>query len=530
MTHLPALSIIIPLLAAPSCVILRQALLVRIFSILVTLCAFGLSIALTQQVLATGPIAYHVGGWEPPWGIELRADALTCLLLLLVSGIASVVLTIGIGPGSHRVPEGREALFYAMFLLCMTGLIGMTMTADAFNAFVFLEISSLSTYTLIALGKTRRALTAAMNYLVLGTLGGTFYMLGVGFLYQITGTLNMADLARLLPPLVDSRTFIVGVAFILVGLGLKLAVFPLHQWLPNAYSFAPSSVSAFLSGTATKVSFYLMVRFVFTVLGATVMFQQLGLKYVLLPLSLLAMFVGSAAAIFQSDFKRLLAYSSVAQLGYMTLAISLGTEQGLFAGLLHLVNHGVMKAGLFLVAAAFVAKVGSSRIQDMAGLGKSMPLTCAAMVVGGLALIGVPGTSGFISKWYLVLAAIETGDVYLAFVILLSSLLAVAYVWKLIEVCYFREPPPGRTAAKDEPPSIVIPAWTLMMVTLVFGIFSDIPGDLARRAAADVTAAGAAALVPSEGEFDEHPPLRVGAHPSGEHAAPTEAATEDGSH
>lgn len=484
MTHLAALSIIVPLLAAPSCILLRNKLLVRLFAMLVAASAFVLTIALTQQVVTSGPVSYHLGGWEPPWGIELRADAVSCLVALLVSGVGALVLVIGIGRESHAVPAGRESLFYAAFLLCLTGLLGMTLTADAFNAFVFLEISSLSAYTLIALGKSRRALTAAMSYLLVGTVGGTFYMLGVGFLYQLTGTLNLADLARLLPAVADSRTFVVGFGCVLVGLGLKLAIFPLHQWLPNAYSYAPSVVSAFLSGTATKVSYYLAIRFLFTVFGAGLVFETLGLKTVLLPLSLGAMFVGSAAAIFQTDFKRLLAYSSVAQLGYMTLAVSLGTEQGLFAGLLHLVNHGVMKAGLFLVAAAVVAKVGSSRIQDMAGLGKSMPLTMAALVVGGLALIGVPGTSGFISKWSLVTAALESGDVAVAFLVLLSSLLAVAYVWKLVEVCYFKPRPAGAPEVADEPADITIPAWTLMLVTILFGIFSDIPGDLARAAAA----------------------------------------------
>ncbi len=482
MNHLPALQIIVPLLAAPSCVILRQRLLVRWFATLITVVAFAFSVMLTQQVMAEGTISYHVGGWEPPWGIELRADALTVLILLVVTSVAMVVASIGLGPRSHNVPQSQEAFFYAAYLLCLTGLIGMTMTGDAFNSFVFLEIASLSTYTMVALGATRRALTAALSYLMIGTVGGTFFLLGVGLLYQLTGTLNMLDLAARLPPFGESRTLLVAVGFLFTGIGLKVAIFPLHQWLPNAYAFGPSSVSAFLAGTATKVSFYLLIRFTYTVLGAALAFQALGLGSLLMPLSLVAMFAGAVAAIYQRDFKRLLAYSSVSQLGYMTLALSLGTEKGLSAGLLHVINHAAMKSGLFLAVAAIVARIGSAKIDDFGGLGKKMPLTMAAIVVGGFGLIGVPGTSGFISKWQLVVAALDGGDTWIALLILLSSLLAVAYVWKVVEVAYFK--PAKSDAALGDPPSILIPAWVLTSLVIFFGFFPQFPISLSDAAAA----------------------------------------------
>lgn len=480
MSHLPALQIILPLLAAPGCVLLRRGVLVRWFATLVSFLAFVLSVLITQRVLSEGAISYHVGGWEPPWGIELRADALTALVLLVVTAVGCVVSSIGVGERSHSLPEGQHAFFYAAYLSCLAGLIGMTLTGDAFNSFVFLEIASLSTYTMVALGATRRALTAALSYLLIGTVGGTFFLLGVGLLYQLTGTLNMADLAARLPQVVDSRTLPVAAGFLFVGLGIKVALFPLHQWLPNAYAFAPSSVSAFLAGTATKVSYYLIVRFVFTVLGADLAFEKLHLGSVLMPASLLAMFVGAVAAIYQTDFKRLLAYSSVSQLGYMTLALSLNSRAGLSAGLLHLFNHAAMKAGLFLVAAAVVARLGSANIADFAGLGRRMPMTMAALVVGGMGLIGVPGTSGFISKWLLVTAALELGYGWLAFAVLLSSLLAVVYVWKVVEVVYFQ--PAKTTGTSAEPPSILIPAWTLTAATLFFGFFPGFPLELCQLA------------------------------------------------
>lgn len=473
MTHLPILQILLPMLAAPSCVILRHRLLVRGFATLIAFAAFAVSIALMIQVQARGAVSYHLGGWAPPWGIELRADALTTLVLLVVTAVAAVVLSTGLGR-DHSVPEGREAYFYAAFLLCLAGLLGMTMTGDAFNVFVFLEIASLSTYALVALGATRRALTAALFYLMIGTVAGTFYLLGVGLLYQATGTLNMADLASRLAELDPShRTFMVGFVFVTLGLALKVAVYPMHQWLPNAYAFAPSTAGAFIAGTATKVSYYLLLRFLFTVCGASVAFETFGLGGFLLPVSLLAMFAASVAAIYQADFKRLLAYSSVGQLGYMTLGLSLGTELGVKAGLIHVFNHAFMKSGLFLVAAAVVMRVGSSRIDDFSGIGKRMPLTTAALVVGGLGLVGVPGTSGFISKWYLVLAAFDAGHSWLALAILLSSLLAVAYVWRVVEIAYFR--PLRREDIGDDPPSVTIPAWVLLGATVFFGFFPELP-------------------------------------------------------
>src|SRR5690606_5987529 len=253
---------------------------------------------------------------------------------------------------------------HAAYLLCLTRRPGMTLSADALNAFVLLELAALSTYAMVALGKSRRALSAAISYLMIGTIGGTFFLLGVGILYQLTGSLNMADLSVRLEEVTNQRALLVAAGFLFLGIGLKVAIFPLHQWLPNAYAFAPSSVSAFLAGTATKVSYCLLVRFIYSVLGAALVFEMLNLRSVLLPLSLVGMFVGATAAIFQTDFKRLLAYSSVSQLSYMTLGVSLGTQSGLSAGLLHVFNHATMKAGLFLAVAAIVAKVGSAKIAD----------------------------------------------------------------------------------------------------------------------------------------------------------------------
>ena len=194
-----------------------------------------IAVALLLQVLASGPISYHLGGWAPPWGIEYRVDLLNAFILVLVSGVAAVMMPFARRSVAAEVDPDKQAWFYSMYLLCLTGLLGITITGDAFNIFVFLEISSLSTYVLIALGKDRRALVAAYQYLIMGTIGATFYVIGIGLLYLVTGSLNILDIAERLGPTAaeNSRPVLAALAFLTVGISLKLALFPLHVWLPE---------------------------------------------------------------------------------------------------------------------------------------------------------------------------------------------------------------------------------------------------------------------------------------------------------
>ena len=320
-------------------------------------------------------------------------------VLLIVSAIGALVLPYAARSVAREIATERIALFYAAYLLCLAGLLGIAATGDAFNLFVFLEISSLSSYVLISLGSDRRALTAAYQYLIMGTIGATFILIGVGLMYMMTGTLNMIDLADRLPEVAQTRTVRAALAFLTVGISLKLALFPLHLWLPNAYAFAPSVVTAFLAATATKVAVYMLLRFLFTVFGKALSFEAMLLHLILVPLALVAVFSGSIVAVFQDNLKRMLAYSSVAQIGYIILGISFATVTGVTAGILHLFNHALMKAALFLALGCLVYQLGSARLQDVAGLGRRMPWTFAAIIIGGLSLIGVPLTVGFISKW-----------------------------------------------------------------------------------------------------------------------------------
>jgi multicomponent Na+:H+ antiporter subunit D len=483
LAHLPILQVIVPLMAAPACLILRRPKLVWLFTLLVSTITFFISILLLQQVMSTGTISYELGGWSPPWGIEYRIDKLNAFIALIISGVSTVVLLAAQTSIEKEIPENKQTLFYILYLLSLTGMLGIVTTGDAFNVFVFLEISSLSAYSLIALGKDRRALWASFQYLIMGTIGATFILIGIGLMYQMTGTLNMVDLATRLPEVAETRTVTTAYVFFIIGVCLKLALFPLHLWLPNAYTYAPSIVTAFFAATSTKVAAYLLIRFTFSIFGVSFSFTTLPMETLFLALGLLGIFVASTVAIYQQDVKHVFAYSSVAQVGYMVVGFSMSTHAGLSAMLLHMFNHALMKGALFLALGAVMYRVGSTKIDDFRGLGRQMPLTMAAVVIGGLSLIGVPLTVGFVSKWYLVVAAIEKGWWPVAALVLLGSLLAVVYVWRIVEMAYFKAPITGKDTVKEAPMAFLLPVWMLVLANVYFGIDTRMSVEVATGAA-----------------------------------------------
>ena len=483
LANLPAWQVALPLLSAPFCLILRKPALVWIYSLFVTLATLVISIGLLDQVLDAGVISYHLGGWLPPWGIEYRIDELNAFVMLIISIIGMVVMLYAGRSIARELPLHKQPLFYVAYLLCLAGLLGISITGDAFNVFVFLEISSLSSYILISLGSDRRALTAAFQYLIMGTLGATFILIGIGLMYVMTGTLNMIDLAERLPGVADTRTIQSAFAFLTVGICLKLALFPLHLWLPNSYAYAPSAASAFLAATATKVSIYVLLRFVFTIFGAAYAFGEMPLGAILLALSICAVLAGSTVAIYQDNIKRMLAWSSIAQIGYIIMGISLASVTGVTAGVLHLFNHALIKGGMFLALGNIVYSTGGISLDNLRGLGKSMPWTMAALVAGGLGLIGIPLTAGFVSKWYLVLAVIEKGWWPILIVILIGSLLSVIYIWRLIEAAWFCEAGNIDAPVREAPFALLAPTWILILASIWFGIDTDITVTVAGRAA-----------------------------------------------
>ncbi|HUF87353.1 MAG TPA: monovalent cation/H+ antiporter subunit D family protein [Thermohalobaculum sp.] len=481
--HLPALQVVVPLLGAVLAALVRHGPTSWLIALAACWAMPVIAFAMLDQVLAGGPISYALGGWEPPIGIEYRVDAASAFLLVLVSIMAALVMTYAPRSIADEIPPERQGWYYSAFLLCLCGLLGIVITGDAFNLFVFLEVSALATYILIALGRDRRALLAAYQYLVIGTTGATFYVIGVGILLTMTGTLNLVDMAGKFDAIEDTRPLIAALAFIGVGVSLKLALFPLHLWLPNAYAFAPSSATAFLASTATKVAVYVLLRYLFSVFGVDLAFGGTAAANLLLILAVIAMVAPSVVAIFQSNVKRMLAYSSVAQIGYIMLGIAMVSQTGLTGGISHMFNHALIKGALFLAIGCMVFSTGITRIEQMAGVGRTMPLTMGAFVLAGLGLIGVPGTAGFVSKWFLIQGAVEQGLWWLAAVIVLASILAVIYIGRVVEIAWFRAPDGAAVAPRAPPAEMLAVTWILTLAVIWFGFDTRISAGVAGEAA-----------------------------------------------
>ena len=483
-THGVAFVVILPLLAAAICAVLPSVRRVAWFvTLLVTVAITGAAFIVFNLQTGLGTYVYPMGGWAPPHGISLYLDALNAPLVLLIAAMAVLTMVYSQPAGEAEVQKKKRGPFYASLMLCIAGLIGMVVSGDAFNVFVFLEVSSISTYALVAMGanRDRRALSSAFNYLILGSIGATFFVIGVGFLYAETGTLNMADMRVILANLDGgSRVAEVAYAFIIVGLGLKLAMFPLHTWLPGAYAYSPTMVTAFLASTATKAAIYLLIRFTFFVFDPSYDYVALIVTYLIGALAVVGMIFTSFQAFFQTDVRRLLAFSSVAQVGYILLGISLITAMGLAAGYIHILNHAIIKGGLFFCVGAMWYRYGITRVSDMSGLGKTMPITSTAFTILAFSLIGVPFTAGFVSKIALVIAVADRGWWWAVAVIMVASILALFYMGRILKVMYFDPPAEscmradGSVMRNEAPVMMLIPMIVLAIASIYIGMQGNV--------------------------------------------------------
>lgn len=382
-------------------------------------------------------------------GIELLADAVTVFLLPLIIGVAGIILPC------FRAGEHRTTAFYSAYLLLTGGLMGVVLTHDIFNLFVFLEITGLATYALIASGRSEASAVAALKYLIIGTVGASCYLIGVGYLYMATGTLNMTDLAQVLAGdgfiqnvLYTDPLVVTGFAFMATGLMVKAAVFPLHTWQPDAYETAPDDVSAYVAALVSTIGAYALGRLIFTVFTPAFFAATPIAAEIVIGLAAVSVVAGSLLAAMQHRVKRMLAYSSVAQFGMIVAAFGIaahpaGGATALTGGIIHLTGHGVLKAGLFLAAGVIAARHGARTVQDYAGLAERFPVGAASAAILGLALAGIPPSIGFVGKWYIAVGAVSSGLWPVAAVIVVSTLLTLLYVARLLERVYVT---PGDTA------------------------------------------------------------------------------------
>ncbi len=448
---------------------------------LVTGAVFILSLIIGYHVIQGRVISYAVAGWEPPWGIELVVDSLSSLMVMLIAGVSLLIMIYSFVAVKYELERIVTGWYYTAFLLCLSGMIGLVISNDIFNMYVLIEITGISACALVAAKGTRLSTEAALKYLLLATVGSGFILFGIGFLYMITGHLNITFLAIELAQVKDDYPILIWttLSFLVVGFGVKAALFPLHLWLPDAHSSAPSPSSAILSSLVVKVYIIAFLKILLIAFGLEI-FHETFIRHLIIVLAILAMLAGSFFAFVQIELKRRLAYSTVAQVGYVFLGIGLGTAWGLAAGMLHIVVHAFMKTCLFLCAGAIAYQTGRKKVNQFTGMGYMMPVTMGAFTIAAFSMVGIPLFGGFISKYGLALGSLEADLPLLILVIILSGLLNATYYFPIIGQAYFSQDENSEHGHGEEktkfkmdeiPLTMLIPIVVLALGIIYLGIF-----------------------------------------------------------
>ena len=453
---------------------------VAVFAIFLSLLFIG---SLTWKVFTFGPVTYEMGSWPPPWGIEFSVDYLGLFMLITIGVVSLLILVFGTKDLTHELKRNVIGWYYTLYLLLVGAMMGLAITNDLFNMFVFMEIAAIAACAIISIKSDRECVEASLKYLILSAVGTGGVLLSIALLYMVTGHLNfdfvslaLSDAIHLYP-----NNILVALAFITMGFIVKAALFPLHVWLPDAHSSAPSPSSAMLSGLVIKIYAVVYLKLLLRVFPEE-LFATIPIFDIILILASMSIIFGSVFAMVQKDIKRMLAYSSIAQIGYVFLGIGLLTPMGLSGGLLHIFNHAMMKSMLFLSAGAIIYCAGVRNISDLKGIGLKMPLVMAVFTIGALAMVGIPVTNGFISKLYLALGTLEAGKPFYLAVILASSLLNAVYYFPIIIGAFFGhhhhdehgEEVEEGPKVKNLPMAMGVPLTILGLGCIFFGLFPGV--------------------------------------------------------
>jgi multicomponent Na+:H+ antiporter subunit D len=456
---------------------LRRTRVLDAVALAASLVLLGLSLSLFRA--GPGASIYWAGNYGPTTpilGVCLVADGLSRLLLVVVNVVAFLVLLFS---GDYMSRYTSRGLYYSLFFLMLAGMNGVVLTGDLFNLYVFIEVASIASYALVAFGCETEELEASFKYLVLGSLSSTIIVFGVAILYGVTGTLNMAQVAQVLaakpsmPP-----AALLGLGFFLSGFALKAAMVPFHAWLPDAHPSAPAPISAMLSGVLIKaIGVYVLFRLVFNVFGPSI-----GIAHVLMALGAVSMVVGVFLAVGQWDFKRLLAYHSISQMGYVVLAVGVGAEVlankgpssvanlAIFGGLFHMVNHAAFKSLLFLTSGAIEYATGTRQLKELGGLAGKMPVTSLCTRVASLSIAGVPPFNGFWSKLIIIIAVVQSGHWVLAALTVLVSFMTLMSFVKVQRYALHGKTSERTASAKEVPAGMTVPMVVLAVLCVVLGV------------------------------------------------------------
>ncbi len=435
--HYPVLTIL-PLLFASFFIVIAHWMDRRV-ELPLSVAALGTSVwasaMLLAQTVAHGPATYLLGGWSPPWGIVFVVDPFSAAMLCVVSGLALLNLLANHDQIEQAFPE-KAHVFHGLYLLTTAGHLGILSTGDIFNLYVLIEVAALSGYALLAMGG-KRAFQASLNYLLIGSVGASFYLFGIGYLYIKSGSLNMADIATILPSLLDSPALAAAFAILMLGLWVKMALFPFHAWLPGAYSESNPIAAGLLAPMTTKVMAYVVVRMIITVLPGDLLTNLPAFSTIAVWLATGAIVAGALLAMMQNSLRRMLCFILVAEVGYMVGGSFIGNRTAMTGTMLHIIADALMTVTLFMAVSNIVSKRGSEALADMKGLFRSMPFTMAAFVLGAMSMIGVPPLCGFFSKWYLVSGSLQAGQYVFAGALIFSSLINVILFFRIFEICFF---------------------------------------------------------------------------------------------
>jgi multicomponent Na+:H+ antiporter subunit D len=472
---LPAV-VMLPLVAAAvtPALSLKRDHLARAWALLVvTLTGLG-TVPLTARLIADGPFSYALGGWSRPYGIELRFDEFSAAILF-VCLVHALVLVYSGRYAERAITAARRPWYYTLLLLNLGGMIGFSVTGDFFNLFVFMELVSVSSYALVAVGGGRVASLAAFKYLLAGASSSVLILFSVGVIYALTGSLNMADVSVRLADAQAQAPVVVALGGLTVGLMVKAALFPLHQWLPDAHASAPSPVSAVLSGIVVKLGIVGMLR-VYQVFHDAAGAHVAALNDVLVWLGAASILAGAAFALLQEDIKLILAYSTVSNIGYIVLGLALASERSVTGASVHVLNHALIKATLFLAVGALIHQTGCRTLYELRGAGRAMPPTASALAVGLLSVSGVPPLAGFPGKWYVALGALDAGRPLFAVLVALGAVLVFAYCARVLNAVYFQPPSHERTlGAREAPASMLVPVLALAASCILAGLLARFP-------------------------------------------------------
>lgn len=486
--NLPVLIVVALLSSAyvmPLLTKIRRFRFAEFFAVFMIALALSGGIYLGQGILNHGSFTYAVGGWAAPWGIELSLDAVSGFFLITIGLVATpIMLYASYDLVAEVGSRSRAAWFLTLFLLLVAALCGLAITGDIFNIYVMVEVATIASCAIVSARNDSASVAATFKYLMLATIGSGFVLLGIGFLFVLTGNLNLNYIGQTLRLTWQNypTALWVALSFFTVGFGVKSALFPLHVWLPDAHSTAISPSSAILSSLAIKGYIIALLKIFYVGVGAQIIWE-LPITAILTLLGMGAIVAGALFALAQDELKRRLAFSTVSQVGYIFLGIGLGNIHGLTGSFMHILSHALTKALLFLAAGAMIKRTGKTRISEMAGIGFKMPVTLGVFAIGSLSMIGIPLFSGFVSKWQLLLGALAKGNYLAVLVLVAGSLLAAAYLLPVLRTALFVRPTP--TPAKDEAPSVQLVAMVfLAALVLVVGAFPHQVLQLAQKAAA----------------------------------------------